>query len=216
MPIPKIPIAKKQITEKKVPVIIQKEIVGLIPERIIEKAEKKYDIFARRRYEAFNIMLHELQNSSIEVKLKEVNSFFNKVPYAGDMTIWNQQDYWSTPLEFLGKDRGDCEDYVIAKYFALLSLGFKSEQLYFSRVRLTKSKKVHMVLSYYKTPSSIPLILDNTNFKIFPANKRKDLIFIYNLNEKSLCYTREAGHINNLKVFKKWNKLINNIKANKF
>lgn len=41
------------------------------------------------------------------------------------MDIYTTSDYWATPYEFLARDKGDCEDYVIAKYFALLHLGIK-------------------------------------------------------------------------------------------
>jgi len=212
----KVPKPIDQPIEKIIPVIIEKEIPGIIPETIMNEAEEKYSIFSRYRYEAFNAKIRELQNVSIEIKLKEINNFFNKVPYADDIIIWNQKEYWATPLEFLGKDKGDCEDYVIAKYFALVNLGVESKKLYLSHVKSTRFKRSHMVLSYYKTPSSIPLILDNTNFKIFPADKRKDLTLVYNFNGENLCFTREAGHLNNTKVFSKWDTLINNIKINKF
>mgnify|MGYP000347689649 CR=1 FL=1 len=200
--------------EKKV--ILEKPIPGIISETLIQKAEKKYDMSVRNRYEAYNAKLLELQNSSTEVKLEEINNFFNDVPYADDIKIWGKKNYWATPLEFLGKDKGDCEDYVIAKYFALVDLGVESKKLYLSRVKSTRFKRSHMVLSYYETPSSIPLILDNSNFKIFPADKRKDLTLVYNFNGENLCFTREAGHLNNTKVFSKWDTLINNIKINKF
>lgn len=51
-----------------------------------------------------------------------------------------------------------------------------------------------MVLSYFKTPKSVPLILDNLSFKVLNLKKRKDLqvdIFInsegvYRLNNNKL------------------------------
>ena len=199
--------SQKKVEEKK-PVQIEKPIPGLIPETIIQKAEKKYGKHARNRYEAYNAKLYELQNSSTELKLEEVNNFFNKVPYVDDIDIWAQKDYWATPLEFLGKDKGDCEDYVIAKYFSLRSLGVESEKLYFAYVKSIPLKTDHMVLSYFKTPYSIPLILDSINFKIFPADKRKDLIPVYNFNGESLYHVNHKGQ-NGQKVYKRWDILIN-------
>jgi hypothetical protein len=74
-----------------------------------------------------------------------------------------------------------------------------------------------MVLSYYETPSSIPLILDSVNFKIFPADKRKDLIPIYNFNGEALFGEGKNGHevIPKNKIHKRWNMLVNDIKRNK-
>ena len=215
-------VEKKIIYEKPLPVerVIPAIIPGIIPETIIQKAEKKYGIYARKRYEVFNAKLRELQNSSTEVKLEEINNFFNDVPYGEDIDVWGQRDYWATPLEFLGKDKGDCEDYVIAKYFALRNLGIESEKLYFTYVKSLQYKRTHIVLSYFETPSSIPLILDSINFKIFPADKRKDLIPIYNFNGESLYHANQKGQngqkiINNGRVHKRWDRLINDIKSNK-
>ena len=211
-------VEKKIIYDK--PISLEETIPGIIPETIIQKAEKKYDICVRSRYEAFNAKMHELQNSSTEVKLEEINNFFNNVPYADDIEIWDQRDYWATPLEFLGKDKGDCEDYVIAKYFSLRNLGIESEKLYFSYVKSVEFTRTHMVLSYFKTPSSIPLILDSINFKIFPADKRKDLTPIYNLNGETLYHAKQNGQngekvMNKKRVHKKWDRLVKDIKRNK-
>ena len=80
-----------------------------------------------------------------------------------------------------------------------------------------------MVLSYFKTPYSIPLILDSINFKIFPADKRKDLTPIYNFNGESLYHTSRYGQngqkvknvIKNKRVHRMWDKLISDINKNK-
>ena len=213
-------VEKKIIDDKPIPTPVEKTILGIIPEPVIQKAEKKYGIYARNRYESFNAKLYELQNSSIEVKLEGINNFFNNVPHGDDIETWGQKDYWATPLEFLGKDRGDCEDYVIAKYFSLRNLGVESEKLYFSYVKSIRFNTTHMVLSYFDTPSSIPLILDNINFKIFPANKRLDLVPIYNFNGESLYRAGKIGQNghkvkNHEKVHKKWDRLIDDIIKNK-
>jgi hypothetical protein len=50
-----------------------------------------------------------------------------------------------------------------------------------------------MVLAYYETPSSVPLILDNINGVIKPANKRNDLIPIYSFNASQLWLNKEKG-----------------------
>lgn len=209
-----------RVVEKKIipePGPLEKPILGIIPETVIQKAEKKYGIYVRNRYEAYNAKLRELQNSSTEVKLEEINNFFNSVPYAEDVEIWGKIDYWATPLEFLGKDRGDCEDYVIAKYFSLRNLGIESKKLYFSYVKSIHFTRTHMVLSYYETPSSVPLILDSVNFKIFPADKRKDLIPIYNFNGESLYGDMKNGQevITKNKIQKRWDMLVNDIRRNK-
>ena len=79
------------------------------------------------------------------LEIQEINNFFNKIPYLDDIKVWGEKEYWATPLEFLAKAKGDCEDYVIAKYFSLGNLGIAYEKLYFSYV---KSKDYTRLLLY--------------------------------------------------------------------
>ncbi len=209
----KVEVKKGVIPERPAP-------AGIIPEALIQKAEKKYGVFARNRYEAFNTMMTGLREEPVGVQLETVNTFFNNVPYGDDIDIWGQSDYWATPLEFLGRDRGDCEDYVIAKYFALRDLGIPSEKLYFSYVKSLRFNVEHMVLSYFPSPATIPLILDNTNFKIFPADQRKDLVPVYNFNMETLYRANHAGQNgqalkNNKKTQNRWERLLRDIENNK-
>ncbi|MEA1918976.1 MAG: transglutaminase-like cysteine peptidase [Campylobacterota bacterium] len=187
---------------------------------ILNAIEKKYGPQAKNRFTLLNSSLEALKGKSDFEKLIGVNDFYNNVPYESDLNNWGKKDYWSTPFEFLGRDRGDCEDYVIAKYFALRYLGVDSKKLYFSYVKSLKYKQAHMVLTYFKTPKSIPLVLDNYNPKIFPATKRRDLIPVYNFNGDSLFLANKKGAQGKKikktnKTHKKWDMLIHNIKRNK-
>ena len=177
---------------------------------LLDKLEKKYKIFAKKRFIYLQQTLNETKGKSDLVKLEAVNRFFNDVRYSSDMKIYAKKDYWATPWEFLGKDKGDCEDYVISKYFALKYLGIKPKKMFFTYVKSTKFKEPHMVLTYFKTPRSEPLILDNNNRKIFPASKRKDLTPIYNFNGDILNKNSKKK-----KTHKKWDKLKLNMKREK-
>lgn len=176
---------------------------------LLEKITKKYKVFAKKRFFFLQQTLDEVRDASDMEKLEAVNQFFNLVKYKSDMKVYAKKDYWATPWEFLGKDVGDCEDYVISKYFALKYLGVDSKKLFFTYVRSTKFKQPHMVLTYFKTPRSEPLILDNNNRKIFPASKRKDLTPIYNFNGELLKKGKKQ------KAHKKWDQLMLNMKRNK-
>lgn len=68
-----------------------------------------------------------------------------------------------------------------------------------------------MVLTYFETPKSEPLILDNNNRKIFPASQRKDLTPIYNFNGDML----DEADKNNEKSHKKWDELKLNMQRKK-
>ncbi len=190
-----------------------------VTDAIIKAIEKKYGPQAKNRFELLNKTLAELKDKSVMEKLQGVNDFYNLVPYSSDMQNYGANDYWATPLEFLGRDRGDCEDYVIAKYFALRHLGIPSEKLYFSYVKSLKYQQAHMVLTYFETPKSIPLVLGNYNLKIFPANERRDLVPVYNFNGDSLYLASRKGQQGKSiqrsdKTHKKWDILIENMKRN--
>jgi predicted transglutaminase-like cysteine proteinase len=190
----------------------------LLSNHTISRAEKKYGEFARNRFLAYNTLLKEAQNKPLHNQLSMVNDFFNDVPYLSDKKNWQKKDYWATPIEFLGKDKGDCEDYVIAKLFALKALGISTDKLFMTYVRSSRFKQPHMVLTYFETPQSEPLILDNTNFKVFPASQRQDLSPIYNFNGYALYIAKAKGKgkkVNiNQKTHQKWNQLIQRMQRN--
>ena len=190
-----------------------------VDKKTILRVEKKYSAFAKNRFLAQEKLLASLKNADEKTKLEKVNDFYNQVRYAKDIVVYNKKDYWATPYEFLAHDRGDCEDYVIAKYFALQYLGVDPKKLYFTYVRALRFNAPHMVLTYFKTPGSEPLVLDNINFRIFPASKRKDLKPIYLFNAQTLYAARKKAKqgkkLKNPKIHKKWDELLYNIKRKK-
>lgn len=164
-----------------------------ISQSTIDKVTKIYGEGAKRRVTSLNKLLSELKNASESEKLRRVNDFFNMIRWMDDMSVWGKKDYWATRMEFLGKGAGDCEDYVTAKYFTLKQLGVSPKKLYFTYVKALKYNQAHMVLSYYETPKSIPLILDNINGKITVATQRKDLLPIYSFNADALYIAKQEG-----------------------
>lgn len=138
-------------------------------------------------------LIASLQNTSEAEKLKQINDFFNrKINFAEDIDLWGKSDYWATPLESLGLQAGDCEDYSIAKYTFLKILDVPNDKLRLTYVRakvLNQDRNVvlaHMVLSYYSTPQSEPLILDSLVAEIMPSSSRTDLTPIFSFNDKGL------------------------------
>jgi len=117
-----------------------------------------------------------LQNSSKKKQLTKTNFYLNQLLPQYDQVIQKKENHWATPKEFLIKGFGDCEDYVIIKYFSLIKLGFNEKKLFISVVKETYSGGDHMVLSYFRRKGSSPLILDNLSFKILTLKQRKDLM----------------------------------------
>ena len=185
----------------------------LVSNDMLNQLKSEYSEQAYHRGIAINKLLAQLKGERIEKQLTEVNRFFNRFEYQEDHAHWGEQDYWATPSEFLGTHKGDCEDFVIAKYFALRKLGVPDERLYLTYVKALKQNVAHMVLSYFPTPSSIPQILDNYNPQIVSASKRKDLLPVYSFNAKSLFLSNaSAGLGKSLPTDKiknsKWKKLL--------
>lgn len=182
-----------------------------VDKTLLNEITDKYDVFAKKRFFFLQETLDSVKTKGDLEKLEAVNNFFNEVRYGSDMKVYGKNDYWATPWEFLGNDKGDCEDYVISKYFALRYLEVDYKKLFFTYVRSTNFKEPHMVLTYFETPKSEPLILDNNNRKIFPASQRKDLTPIYNFNGDML----DEADKNNEKSHKKWDELKLNMQRKK-
>lgn len=136
-------------------------------------------------------VLSGLVGQDENAKLVAINQFFNRrIAFATDMEVWGQLDYWASPLEMLGKGRGDCEDYVIGKYFSLLVAGLPVAKLRLVYVRATLNGEVvaHMVLAYYAAPGAEPLLLDNLVGDIRPASRRPDLEPVFSFNGEGLWH----------------------------
>ncbi|MCR4941341.1 MAG: transglutaminase-like cysteine peptidase [Campylobacter sp.] len=164
-----------------------------ISKDIIAKLQRQYGDSARRRAVALNTLMTSLKNASDEEKLKRVNQFFNSFRWVSDQELWGRRDYWATRTEFIGKGAGDCEDFVTAKYFTLKQLGVSTKKLYFTYVKALRYNQAHMILTYYATPRSIPLVLDNINGNIKSATQRNDLVPVYSFNGDSLFLAKQEG-----------------------
>ena len=126
-------------------------------------------------------------------KLERINNFVNQhVAFEDDIDIWNQSDYWATPLETIGRGRGDCEDFAIIKYYSLHDAGVPliKLRLVYVKARLNGPGgpylQAHMVLAYYPTPNAEPLVLDNLDPEIKPASQRSDLVPIFSFNSEAI------------------------------
>lgn len=164
---------------------VMAEGLGLTDE-VLQLVQSRYGLEARSRVQALQQLVAQHRDASDAAKLAAVNDFFNRVPYGTDQALWQQEDYWATPVEMLGIDGADCEDYAIAKYFTLLELGVPAERLRITYVKALTLNQAHMVLAYYEEPAGEPVILDNINKRIRPAGKRLDLVPVYSFNGDNL------------------------------
>ena len=155
--------------------------------------ESNYGDYPRRRLVGWQKLVEENQDLDEKQKLEKVNTFFNLLEFRSDQSHWGERDYWATPLEFLVSGAGDCEDFSIAKYFTLAELGVPDEKMMITYVKAIDINQAHMVSTFYETPTSEPLVLDNLVGEIQPASKRQDLKPIYSFNGKGLWQAKQRG-----------------------
>lgn len=126
-------------------------------------------------------------------KLRRINNFINqRITFDNDISIWEQSEYWATPLETIGQGAGDCEDFAIIKYVALRLAGVANSKLRLIYVKARVNGPdgpipvAHMVLAYYASPNAEPTVLDNLNPAILPASKRSDLQPVFSFNSEAI------------------------------
>ncbi|WP_323592721.1 transglutaminase-like cysteine peptidase [Aliarcobacter butzleri] len=180
---------------------------------LIEKSTQKS--FILKRLAKYEEVKNKARNLDINKKLTQINLFINGSLAEFDNASMGIDDYWMTPKEFFIKGHGDCEDYVIAKYFTLLELGVKKENLYPAIVKVQGSASLHLVLLYVEDKNKSPLVLDNLSFKILPFSKRTDLTPIAAFNEIDSYTLRREKFLQKANVDwgkeNKWEKLLNRV-----
>jgi predicted transglutaminase-like cysteine proteinase len=171
--------------------------------------------FIEKRLEKYGELKVKVKDFELIKKLSHVNSFINKILPQFDNKSVGIDDYWATPKEFLISGHGDCEDYAIAKYFTLLELGIKKENLYFAVVQVKGSRSNHMILLYSENKNSSPLVLDNLSSVVIPFSKRIDLKPKFAFNELDSYLLTNDGFTKKVTLNwgkeNKWEKLLNRV-----
>ncbi|MCG2634225.1 MAG: transglutaminase-like cysteine peptidase [Gammaproteobacteria bacterium] len=183
-----------------------------LSEAVIDQATLRYGPVARNRLIAWRDLVAQNRQATEQDKLRLVNDFFNQIRFVSDQTHWSQTDYWATPIEFLGTNGGDCEDFSIAKYFTLRALGVAESKLQITYVNAVELQQAHMVVTYFSTPAAEPLVLDNLNRLIKPASQRPDLLPVYSFNGEGLWLSKERGRgerVGTSKRLKSWREVLN-------
>ncbi|PSS48127.1 transglutaminase [Enterobacter sp. FS01] len=174
---------------------------------------------ARQRIAEWAALLNTPSQGTIQDTLKQVNQFFNaRMAFRDDIVVWKQQDYWATPIEFLRKGAGDCEDLALAKYFTLREMGVPANQLRITYVKALELNQAHMVVTWYSTPTAIPLVLDNLKTAILPATQRTDLLPVYAFNGEGLWLPQSGGNkrVGDSKRLSRWQDLLTRMRAEGF
>lgn len=181
----------------------------MFSDREVTTARNKYGELAVRRLLAWQALADENSERPERLKLTLVNDFFSQVSFSDNQTVWGVADYWATPAEFLVKDAGDAVDFVTAKYFTLVAMGIDESKLYFTYVTSSRLRGSHVVLTYFRSARSEPLILDSLTDRILRASERPDLKPVYSFNAKG---AREGERIQ-AGALDQWNKMLNRMRS---
>ena len=99
---------------------------------------------------------------------------------ASDWAQYGVADYWASPLQTLGNEAGDCEDYAIVKYVALRELGIGADDLRVVIVRDDKRLTEHAVLAVRYERKW--LVLDNRTMAILNTEDARNYRPLFALN----------------------------------
>lgn len=185
----------------------------------IDTAEKRYGSLgdARTRILAWETLFKDSAYLVEQDKLDSVNCLFNRqIRFADDSRVWQQVEYWATPIESLIKGAGDCKDYALAKYFSLRRLGIPSEKLRITYVKTLKLNQAHMMLTYYAKPAAEPLVRDNLINQIRPASRRQDLLPVYAFNAEGLYLPGLRSKKSDSKKLSRWQDLLKKMRTEGF
>lgn len=190
-----------------------------------QTAAKRFGAPAAAAIKDWQAALGDVRSAAETEKLRFINAYVNgRVAFGDDQAIWGQNDYWATPLETLARAQGDCEDYVIAKYFSLRDIGVPAAKLRLTYVRAriggpsSGVQQAHMVLAYYPSPDAEPLILDNLISEMRPASRRPDLAPVFSFNSEGLWMAGESpeGKTGGASGLTRWKDLLTRMQAEGF
>ena len=107
--------------------------------------------------------------------IEMVNAFWNDTIHPTEDISTHGKDHWQSPAESWKRKTGDCDDYAIAKYYTLLSLGVPAKALQLANVVHTMNGKpgLHLVLFY--TDERGTWVLDNIAQDIMLQQQRWDI-----------------------------------------
>jgi len=125
-------------------------------------------------------------------KLAAVNREINRsVAYEADSSNYGRPDHWATIGDIVRRARGDCEDYVIAKLWALTALGVPLDQLQLVVLEDRRRGRYHAVLAVHADGARY--ILDNVTDRLRKDTAITDYHPLYS-------FANNGGFIHGFKV----------------
>ena len=92
-------------------------------------------------------LISQNRTAGRDEQLAAINSWVNgRIKYTSDQANYGQADVWATAARSLQSGRGDCEDYAIAKFQILRSLGVAERDMFLVVGRDRSVRSDHAVL----------------------------------------------------------------------
>lgn len=132
--------------------------------------------------QAWNKLITELRPLKRGRQLIDLNKRINNARYILDPINWGREDYWASPVQFFNKD-GDCEDFSIVKYFALLELGWPADEMRIVVVHDNNLDIPHAVLAVRFKDKEF--ILDNQIDAVVQHHRIRHYRPIYSVNHNA-------------------------------
>ena len=107
-----------------------------------------------------------------EAMVRQVNLRVNRRIDFTDDARSGRADHWQTASESLGRGRGDCEDYAIAKMQLLAALGVPQDDMYLVLVRDLVRRQDHAVLAVRLDGRFV--VLDNNSDALLEDGQVRD------------------------------------------
>lgn len=123
-----------------------------------------------------------------EARLGTVNEWINGFSYRKDPA----DDPWDVPTELLARGAGDCEDFSLAKFFALRELGVapgaRQVRLGYVLLATPDGWRPHMVVlvSPSQEDQANPLVLDYPSSTMERLSTRQDIRVVFQFDELNI------------------------------
>ena len=162
-------------------------------ETLEHRVQRQYGPDAAARAQQLTALLSKLQFAPVQEQLELVNAFFNDFVYSSDQVVWGRGDHWASPEEFIGRNAGDCEDFAIAKYYALRELGLAATSMQIAYVHDIQRHQYHIVLEVDLGAGRERVILDNAQPLVMRRTQRRDLVKVVGFGEKYVTVALPDG-----------------------
>ena len=149
-------------------------------ERELADAPCTSSFFNQCHLKEWKEFLTSLRGESKLSQVRAVNRYVNRQRYFTDPRNYGVKDYWASPAQFFERN-GDCEDYAIAKFMALRTLGFTNSEMRIVVLQDLNLRVGHAILLV--NVGGQALVLDNQVRSVVRAETIHHYRPIYSINE---------------------------------